>query len=155
MKIYLAGPMSNLPGYNYPAFDKAAAKLRAAGHTVFSPADNDRFQGYTTEIMANGGKVSPELKRRIIHDDLTWICKHADAIAYLPGWDGSSIPPCVEDDPKGLPGLHCRWEKRVGLDVTSTYICTWDGSPGAKLENALVDWLGGFTKIDIPREWII
>lgn len=37
---YLAGPMTGLPDYNYPAFHAAAAKLRAMGHTVLNPAEN-------------------------------------------------------------------------------------------------------------------
>jgi hypothetical protein len=140
--------MSYLPRFNYDAFDKAAAKLRQAGHTVFSPADNDRDKGYAKEIEANGGKVSPKLKRQIIQDDLLWIINEADAIAFLPGWDGKTIPPVAEGHPEMLPGLKCSWKDE-------TYSCTWDGSGGAKIENALADWLGGFAKIDIPREWIV
>ena len=32
--LYLCGPMTGLPGNNYPAFHKAAADLRAAGYSV-------------------------------------------------------------------------------------------------------------------------
>lgn len=39
MRIYIAGPMSNLPGLNHPAFHAAAATLRALGHTVVNPAE--------------------------------------------------------------------------------------------------------------------
>lgn len=39
MKLYLAGPMSNLPEWNFPAFHAAAAKLRADGHEVINPAE--------------------------------------------------------------------------------------------------------------------
>jgi hypothetical protein len=149
VKIYLAGPMSYLPQFNYPAFDKAAAKLRQAGHTVFNPADNDRDKGYSQEIADAGGVVSPKLKRQIIQDDLLWIINEADAIAFLPGWDGSSIPPAAELNPDALPGLKCRWNNE------GHYVCTWDGSGGARIESALADWLGGFARIDIPREWIV
>lgn len=38
--IYVAGPMTGLPDFNYPAFNAAAAKLRAMGHTVLNPAEN-------------------------------------------------------------------------------------------------------------------
>ena len=39
-RIYLAGPMSGLPEYNYPAFNAAAEKLRAEGFEVVNPAEN-------------------------------------------------------------------------------------------------------------------
>ena len=77
---YLAGPMRNVPDYNFPAFDFAAEKLREEGYTVFSPADNDREtdnQGASFDI------------RRALRDDTRWICLYADAVALLPGWENS------------------------------------------------------------------
>jgi hypothetical protein len=77
---YLAGPMRGLKDYNFPAFDFAAEKLREEGYTVFSPADNDREtdnQGASFDI------------RRALRDDTSWICRHADAVALLPGWENS------------------------------------------------------------------
>lgn len=41
MKVYVAGPMSNLPANNFPAFDAAAAWLRRMEFTVVSPAELD------------------------------------------------------------------------------------------------------------------
>lgn len=40
MKLYIAGPMTDLPESNYPAFHAAAKVLRELGHTVLNPADN-------------------------------------------------------------------------------------------------------------------
>lgn len=50
-RIYIAGPMSGLPDFNYPAFHAAAAVLRAQGHQVENPAENPAptcgtWQGY-------------------------------------------------------------------------------------------------------------
>lgn len=39
-RLYLCGPMSGLPEYNYPAFHAAAVLLREAGYTVTNPAEN-------------------------------------------------------------------------------------------------------------------
>ena len=38
-QVYLSGPMSDLPDYNRPAFNEAAALLRSMGLTVFNPAE--------------------------------------------------------------------------------------------------------------------
>ena len=39
-RVYVAGPMSGLPEFNYPAFNAAAARLRAQGAHVENPAEN-------------------------------------------------------------------------------------------------------------------
>ena len=39
-RIYIAGPMTNLPEFNYPAFGAEAERLRALGYHVENPADN-------------------------------------------------------------------------------------------------------------------
>lgn len=79
--IYLAGPMRGIPEFNFPAFDAEAAKLRAEGHVVFSPADGDRW------LTLTGRPVEP---RTCFELDTQWICRHADTIALLPGWERSS-----------------------------------------------------------------
>lgn len=39
-RIYVAGGMTGLPDLNYPAFNAAAAQLRALGYHVENPAEN-------------------------------------------------------------------------------------------------------------------
>lgn len=39
-RVYIAGPMTGLPDFNYPAFHAAAAELRARGLEVLNPAEN-------------------------------------------------------------------------------------------------------------------
>lgn len=82
MKVYLAGPMRGIPDLNFPAFHAAAKHLRSHGHDVFSPAENDIEKGYV-------GKPVDEIKRDCIMDDLTYIARHADAVALLPGYQAS------------------------------------------------------------------
>ena len=40
-KYYLAGPMTNIPQFNYPRFFELAKVLRAEGYTIISPAELD------------------------------------------------------------------------------------------------------------------
>jgi hypothetical protein len=82
MKLYLAGPMRGLPECNFPAFHKAARELRAAGHTVWSPAENDIAFGLTGE---SAQKVTTKAAMSV---DLPALLQQ-DAIALLPGWEKS------------------------------------------------------------------
>lgn len=49
-RIYLSGPMTGLPDYNYPAFNAEAARLRALGYTVENPAENPPVPGHVWEL---------------------------------------------------------------------------------------------------------
>lgn len=97
MKVYLAGPMSGIPEFNYPAFHRVAANLRAFGYHVFNPAERD-IEVHGTDISCgnlSGSVAQAEAdhgfcRRRALRDDTAWICEHADAIALLPGWEQSS-----------------------------------------------------------------
>ena len=93
-KIYLAGPMRGIPQFNYPAFAAGAAKLRALGHEVFSPAEYDH-KTYGVSLANEAGSVEQAAAehgfdlRKALAADLTWICTEADAVALLPGWERS------------------------------------------------------------------
>jgi hypothetical protein len=84
MKVYIAGPMTGLPQFNFPAFDAAAEKLRLLGHDVFNPAQVDRELGFDPSVPS----VSKEFMRSALRRDLSAICD-ADAIALLTGWENS------------------------------------------------------------------
>lgn len=97
MKVYLAGPMRNIPEFNFPAFHREAAWLRRCGHEVFSPAERDN-EKHGTDISAGNATGDEDLAvqqhgfnlREALGADLAWICAEAEAIALLPGWETSS-----------------------------------------------------------------
>ena len=77
--------------FNFPAFDAETARLRALGHTVFSPAERDRQDGF------NPVTSSAKTIDFYMAIDLPEVCK-ADAIVVLPGWEksqGSNIEVAV------------------------------------------------------------
>jgi len=81
LKVYIAGPMTGYPLWNFPAFDEAAEYLRACGYEVVNPADLDRAVGFDeTAEIAPPGFLRGALKR-----DLAAICE-CDAVAVLEGW---------------------------------------------------------------------
>lgn len=96
MKIYLAGPMRNIPQFNFPAFHAAAAALRAQGHEVFNPAERDiAAHGDIATENKTGNEDEAAAKhgfnlREALAADMAYICLHADAIALLPGWNKST-----------------------------------------------------------------
>lgn len=95
MRIYLAGPMTGIPHFNYPAFNAAAAKLRADGHEVFNPAEHDiamhgKDISNPTGCAETAAREHGFDRRAALNADLSWICDSADAIALLPGWERSS-----------------------------------------------------------------
>lgn len=96
MRVYVAGPMRGIPEFNFPAFHEAAHALRERGHEVFNPAERDN-ERHGTDIAAGNstGDESIAAKqhgfdlRIALAEDADWICRHADAIALLPGWENS------------------------------------------------------------------
>lgn len=44
-RVYIAGPMTGLPEFNFPAFNAAAARLAADGFTPVNPADHGLVDG--------------------------------------------------------------------------------------------------------------
>lgn len=95
MRVYIAGPMTGIPLYNFPAFDRAAVQWRAEGWDVVSPADLTReywrrefgaeFDPENTDpSIAAGGNVY----REFLKEDVRAIT-NCDAIALLPGWERS------------------------------------------------------------------
>lgn len=98
MKLYLAGPMTGIPEFNFPAFNAAAAALRKQGHYVFNPAERDIERHNGIDISkgnTNGDQAEAAAKhgfnlRDALHEDCTFICQEADGIAMLPGWERSA-----------------------------------------------------------------
>ncbi|ULQ46976.1 DUF4406 domain-containing protein [Flagellatimonas centrodinii] len=71
-RTYLAGPMTGLPDYNYPAFNAEAARLRSLGMHIENPAENPEKASWEAYL------------RQALTQMLTCDCIH-----FLPGWTKS------------------------------------------------------------------
>lgn len=92
MNVYLAGPMRGIYEFNFPLFFKAEEYLTAKGLTVLNPARKDDEQGLEWRGTSGDLRELPTTfdLRDALKYDTTWICKYADAVAVLPGWERSS-----------------------------------------------------------------
>lgn len=75
MRLYICGPMTGLPEFNFPAFNVAALRLNHAGYETTNPADNG---------AAEPGLTWGDYMRRDIPQMLA-----CDGIALLPSWENS------------------------------------------------------------------
>ena len=123
MKVYLAGPMRGIPGFNYPAFMAAARALEDAGLEVFNPAQNDIDAGFDLSDLTGHEDLSAMgfSLGKALGADLAYICSEADAVVLLPGWENS----------KGA-SAEVATALALGLLV-------WEFSPRAELWDDLLD----------------
>lgn len=95
-KVYIAGPMTHIPQFNFPAFDEAARVLRASGFEVVTPTELDDPAARQTALQSKDG--DPDEYQRIT--GLTWadfLSRDVKLIAdggfgtifCLPGWEKS------------------------------------------------------------------
>lgn len=93
MRVYIAGPMTSIPLYNFPAFDAAAGRWRLRGHHVASPADISRDvwverHGREFDPSADRCEYGDDALTEMFARDLAAVCA-VDALAFLPGWENS------------------------------------------------------------------
>lgn len=92
--IYIAGPMSGYPNWNYDAFNRTAYTLRRQGWNVKNPAEKDVESGFVDKVaMVNGDTDLAAANgnfdfREAYLWDVTQIIK-GDAIFMLKGWERS------------------------------------------------------------------
>lgn len=80
LRVYVAGPMTGYPDFNYPAFFAAERALRNLGYDPINPARTEGREGCKTWL---------DFMRAALRD-----IADADAIATLPGWWDSRGASC-------------------------------------------------------------
>lgn len=83
-----------MPEFNFPLFNDVTKFLRAYGHEVFNPAERD-VDKYGEEISASATGNLADIAEtgfslnEALEADMVWICRNAEAVALLPGWETS------------------------------------------------------------------
>lgn len=88
MKLYIAGPMTGMPDWNYPAFFDAETQLTALGHTPLNPARNDGDSASEAIAGAGSQEVPTHPWEYYLRRDIPKVVS-ADALVVLPGWQNS------------------------------------------------------------------
>lgn len=74
MKVYVSGPMTGYPEFNFPAFNAVAALLRESGYETANPADTGLVDGWEWADY--------------LRYDLRLLTE-CDAVYTLDGWEAS------------------------------------------------------------------
>jgi len=140
--IYIAGPMTGIPEFNFPAFDEAKKDLERDWN-VISPADMDREIGF--EVTH---EVTPEFLRDAMRRDINAVM-HVDALYALAGWEQSKgasaevalakwrgIPVHYEEVPSGTPALVAPVGTDPKGEIGKTKAPMWLLPPRAMIETA-------------------
>lgn len=94
-QIYIAGPMSGIPEWNYPAFFAAEKRLAKEGWTdIKNPARKDEEMGYDDAEAKKTGDTALSIAKGVFNfrEAFEWDIKQiltGDAIYMLKGWEAS------------------------------------------------------------------
>ena len=80
--IYLSGPMTELPEFNHPEFNRVTAQLRGMGFTVLNPAENPLPTDEA--VRSNDLRFWQHMMRQALRQMLD-----ADVVVLLRGYDTS------------------------------------------------------------------
>lgn len=91
---YLAGPMTGVPHFNFPAFDEAASKLRNLGMDIISPAELDMPAIRENAMRSQDGlKIHGESAGtkwgEFLGRDIRILTDKCGGLILLPGWQKS------------------------------------------------------------------
>lgn len=94
MILYIAGPMSGIPQFNFPAFYEAQKALEAQSYTVINPAELDppevqEAAWASGDGVLKGGMVGGHTWGMLLARDVQVVADQCDGLALLPGWSGS------------------------------------------------------------------
>lgn len=89
--IYLAGPMTGYPDFNFPEFNRVAQEFRDAGWKVWNPADKEG-ETLSSESRKTGDHIKAQKDGFNFREVFLWDVDkviQSNAIFMLEGWENS------------------------------------------------------------------
>ncbi len=140
LTLYLAGPMSGIPQFNYPEFHRIAKELRDAGYTIISPAEQDSVAMQAAAMGSKDGLVGGQMPvdnpgitvtgetwGDVMARDVNLIFSKCDGVVCMPTWGKS----------RGA-----RLEVFVA-NITGRYLFVYEGGPAKIRRMSEAEYLHG------------
>lgn len=136
MRLYVAGPMTGIAQFNFPAFDAMASRLRGDGHDVVSPAELDDPDDRAAALASPDGSMSTYGNARadgvikktwgdFLARDVKLLADGGlQGVVVLPGWEisrGARLETYVARALCGLPVFAYQFGELVPLNDITMY----------------------------------
>ena len=126
-RVYLGGPMTGIPQFNFPAFDEAAQELRREGYDIVSPAELDTPEVREALMKSPTGSWDDfpdrETYGKYLGRDVELLIDGGiDGMFVLPGWKnsyGTATETFVIAAVLGKPIIDYETDKEVSLGILS------------------------------------
>jgi hypothetical protein len=134
VRLYVAGPMTGIPQFNFPAFDAVALLLRAQGHDVVSPAELDSPPDRALALASSDGHALSVTKSwgDFLSRDVKLLADDGiEGVVVLPGWEtsrGARLETYVANALCGLPVFRVTHDGLSPLPDLSLFRA-WTGEP--------------------------
>lgn len=90
---YLAGPMTGIPAFNFPEFDRISGRLRDAGYNIISPAELDSPEARKKALASPDGAGNKEADsdwRDYLRRDVNIVMdENCLGVICINGWENS------------------------------------------------------------------
>lgn len=92
---YLAGPMTGIPQFNFPTFDRVATELRNDGWNIMSPTELDTDAWRAAAMASPDGDLATAVGLahqtwgEIMGRDVRHVADDCCGVILLPGWERS------------------------------------------------------------------
>jgi hypothetical protein len=140
-RAYLAGSMTNLPGFGFKVFDSVADELRTRGIDVVTPSELDEAASRKAAMQSKDGdpdayyKATGLMRGRLLARDIRIVIDDVDSVIVMPGWRQSKGAR-LETFTAWLHGKPVLYYPTLRRVPDAALRSAWMGRPSRRLEYA-------------------